>query len=121
MRKIIIFLLGLITVVTAGCASNQEVELLKQQNTLLKQQVSQIQEKEEEKEQPKTDNTYINMNPTQSTHINTTSIDDTTSTYDNDNTKNYCCKHCVKGKACGDSCINVNYTCHKWPGCACDD
>lgn len=31
-----------------------------------------------------------------------------------------CCKHCTKGKACGDSCISVSYTCHKGPGCACD-
>jgi len=31
-----------------------------------------------------------------------------------------CCKHCVKGKACGDTCININYTCHKPVGCACD-
>ena len=29
-----------------------------------------------------------------------------------------CCKICRKGKACGDSCINKNYTCHKPPGCA---
>ena len=32
----------------------------------------------------------------------------------------YCCKHCSKGKACGDSCISRSYTCHKAPGCACD-
>ena len=31
-----------------------------------------------------------------------------------------CCKVCTKGKACGDSCINRNYTCHQPPGCACD-
>jgi hypothetical protein len=31
-----------------------------------------------------------------------------------------CCKHCSKGKACGDSCISRSYTCHKAPGCACD-
>lgn len=31
-----------------------------------------------------------------------------------------CCKHCSKGKACGDSCISRSYTCHKPPGCACD-
>lgn len=33
---------------------------------------------------------------------------------------NSCCKVCRKGKACGNSCININYTCHKSPGCACD-
>ena len=33
---------------------------------------------------------------------------------------NSCCKVCRKGKACGNSCININYTCHKPPGCACD-
>ncbi len=31
-----------------------------------------------------------------------------------------CCKICRKGKACGNSCINVNYTCRQPPGCACD-
>ena len=31
-----------------------------------------------------------------------------------------CCKVCRKGKACGDSCINRSYTCHKGKGCACD-
>lgn len=31
-----------------------------------------------------------------------------------------CCKHCVNTKACGDGCINKNYTCTKPPGCACD-
>jgi hypothetical protein len=32
-----------------------------------------------------------------------------------------CCKHCRKGKACGDSCIAVEKQCHQPPGCACDD
>jgi hypothetical protein len=31
-----------------------------------------------------------------------------------------CCKICTTGKACGDTCINVNYTCHVGPGCACN-
>ncbi|WFF42868.1 hypothetical protein EVC62_15950 [Salinicola endophyticus] len=31
-----------------------------------------------------------------------------------------CCKVCRKGKACGNSCISRNYTCHRPPGCACD-
>lgn len=31
-----------------------------------------------------------------------------------------CCKVCTTGKACGDSCIARNKTCHKGPGCACD-
>jgi|GEM_PF-3290018 len=31
-----------------------------------------------------------------------------------------CCKVCKKGKACGDSCINRNYTCRNGAGCACD-
>jgi hypothetical protein len=31
-----------------------------------------------------------------------------------------CCKVCTTGKACGNSCINVNYNCHQPPGCACD-
>jgi hypothetical protein len=32
----------------------------------------------------------------------------------------YCCKHCSKGKACGDSCIARWKTCHKGKGCACN-
>ena len=32
-----------------------------------------------------------------------------------------CCKTCTTGKACGDSCINVNYTCSKPAGCACNE
>lgn len=31
-----------------------------------------------------------------------------------------CCKICGKGKACGDSCIARNKTCHKPAGCACN-
>ncbi|HSC87553.1 MAG TPA: hypothetical protein VLC09_09800 [Polyangiaceae bacterium] len=31
-----------------------------------------------------------------------------------------CCKVCSAGKACGDSCISRQKTCHKAPGCACD-
>jgi hypothetical protein len=31
-----------------------------------------------------------------------------------------CCKICRKGKACGDSCIASEKTCHVVPGCACD-
>jgi len=31
-----------------------------------------------------------------------------------------CCKHCVRGKACGDSCISWGKDCHKPRGCACD-
>lgn len=30
-----------------------------------------------------------------------------------------CCKMCSTGKACGNSCISKNYTCHQPPGCAC--
>ncbi|MBC76126.1 MAG: hypothetical protein CME64_08930 [Halobacteriovoraceae bacterium] len=31
-----------------------------------------------------------------------------------------CCRVCSVGKACGDSCISRNETCHKGAGCACD-
>lgn len=31
-----------------------------------------------------------------------------------------CCMVCSKGKACGDSCISRNKTCHKGRGCACN-
>ena len=35
-------------------------------------------------------------------------------------TSSTCCKICTTGKACGDSCISKNDTCHKPPGCACN-
>lgn len=31
-----------------------------------------------------------------------------------------CCKHCSKGKACGNTCISRDKTCHVGPGCACN-
>jgi hypothetical protein len=31
-----------------------------------------------------------------------------------------CCKICSKGKACGNTCIRRDYTCHVGRGCACD-
>ena len=31
-----------------------------------------------------------------------------------------CCKICSKGKACCDTCIRADYTCHKGRGCACN-
>jgi hypothetical protein len=31
-----------------------------------------------------------------------------------------CCKHCRTGKACGDTCIARDKTCHVGPGCACN-
>lgn len=31
-----------------------------------------------------------------------------------------CCKVCRKGRACGDSCINVGKECTEPPGCACN-
>jgi hypothetical protein len=31
-----------------------------------------------------------------------------------------CCKICIKGKACGNTCIARDRTCHVGPGCACN-
>ena len=31
-----------------------------------------------------------------------------------------CCRICVQGKACGDSCISAELTCQVGAGCACD-
>jgi hypothetical protein len=31
-----------------------------------------------------------------------------------------CCRHCSRGKACGDSCIARDKVCRTEPGCACD-
>ena len=35
-------------------------------------------------------------------------------------TRRACCKICTKGKACGDTCIRRDHTCHVGPGCACN-
>ena len=35
-------------------------------------------------------------------------------------TRPSCCRVCTVGKACGNSCINVTFTCHQPPGCACN-
>jgi hypothetical protein len=35
-------------------------------------------------------------------------------------TSDQCCKICHKGKACGDTCISRQDTCHVGQGCACD-
>jgi hypothetical protein len=35
-------------------------------------------------------------------------------------TSGQCCKICHKGKACGDTCISRQDTCHVGQGCACD-
>ena len=33
-----------------------------------------------------------------------------------------CCRVCIKGKACGNSCISSkSYTCRTPPGCACNE
>jgi hypothetical protein len=32
-----------------------------------------------------------------------------------------CCRVCHKGKACGNSCISREKSCHQPPGCACDE
>ena len=31
-----------------------------------------------------------------------------------------CCKHCHKGKACGNVCVARDAACFQPPGCACD-
>lgn len=31
-----------------------------------------------------------------------------------------CCRVCIRGKACGNSCISREYQCRQPPGCACD-
>lgn len=34
--------------------------------------------------------------------------------------QNTCCRTCRQGKACGDTCISIDRTCHRAPGCACN-
>ena len=31
-----------------------------------------------------------------------------------------CCRICVQGKACGDSCVSRDFICHEGAGCACN-
>lgn len=51
----------------------------------------------------------------------TSNYETPTNNYNDDyDTPSGCCKICSKGKACGDSCISRDYTCHKGVGCACD-
>ena len=33
--------------------------------------------------------------------------------------KDACCKHCTKGKPCGNTCIGASSKCNQPPGCAC--
>lgn len=105
--------------------SDQQIELLREQNTLLQQQI-------ETQKQVNTVNTANYPSSNNTSYDDTTSYDDnTTTTTTNTNynapsnnynapSQNSCCKVCSKGKACWDSCISRSYTCHKWPGCACD-
>ena len=43
-----------------------------------------------------------------------------TSPFGSHSLQQYCCKICSKGKACGDTCIARDRTCHVGPGCACN-
>ena len=45
---------------------------------------------------------------------------DAVSSYLPGTTGSACCKVCIVGKACGNSCISRSYTCRQPPGCACD-
>ena len=121
MKKSLLLSLSLLWLIfLAWCASDQQVELLQQQNDQLRQELQQQQNTQASDYETTTDystrstNTYDSST---SNYDNSSSSD----TYDNsyDDTSS-CCKICTKWKACGDSCINVNYTCHKWPWCACD-
>ena len=43
----------------------------------------------------------------------------TSESNDESSSSDRCCRKCVKGKPCGDSCISRDKECHKPPGCAC--
>ena len=43
-----------------------------------------------------------------------------TDNYNADEFSTKCCKICVKGKACGNTCIARDKTCHVGKGCACN-
>ena len=46
--------------------------------------------------------------------------DGTSTTLKDAQSKPVCCRICLQGKACGDSCIASELTCQSAPGCACD-
>lgn len=125
MKKLLIALVGLLSlIVLTGCTNDQEVELLRQQNILLQQQVSQQQQINEEINNNIQTNYGNSESSDQNNNTTSNNYDTPTTNY---NTPDYnvpsqssCCKICSKGKACWDSCISKSYTCHKWVGCACD-
>jgi hypothetical protein len=45
---------------------------------------------------------------------------ETSTTLSDSQDKPVCCKLCLQGKACGDSCIAAELACQAGPGCACD-
>ena len=45
---------------------------------------------------------------------------ETSTTLKEAQSKPVCCRICLQGKACGDSCIAAELTCQSAPGCACD-
>ncbi len=130
LRKILLVFIGLPTLFIAWCGNEQNIDQLKVQNTILQQEINQqkleatppVNNYKSSSNQANESTTYpvqekkVTPLVPQSQYNNTR-----TETIETDySTKTSCCKVCSKGKACWDSCISRSYTCHKWPGCACD-
>ncbi len=135
MKKLTLFLISFIFLwFLSGCSNTQEISVLQEQNRLLQQQIEQKNQELEEA----TTKTYSETTPTKTstnttyseeqykptaTQVESTPVVEEKPTYTPpiyESTQTSCCKICSKGKACWDSCISRSYTCHKWPGCACD-
>lgn len=136
MKKLSALLLFSITFL-AGCTETPTVTSLQQENAMLKQEISNSQQvkteepaknttqpaqQATEKYTPPAETYKPKTQPVEESNPVKSKFEPPTDSYDNDDNyrSSWCCKYCSKGKACGDSCINVNYTCHKGPGCACD-
>ncbi len=102
-----------------GCRNSQEVELLKQQNSILQQQVELQKQAIQESAVTTSDYPSNNVDTSNNYNTNIPNNDNNNTNYDTPS-QSACCKTCSKGKACGDSCISRSYTCHQPVGCACD-
>lgn len=145
MKKITLLLFLLCVIFLYGCSDSNEVQLLKEQNALLEQQIEQNRQeiqtqKVENQKTYNADQYQAKTNKSINAWItnNDKEIFDkpiykeyqkNEETYNQNRNNDYreeepslggCCKVCTKWKACWDSCISRSYQCHKWPGCACD-
>lgn len=129
LKKILYVGICLSSLLLVGC-TNESIEPVKVQNTVIQKEiakpVSQPLTTQKVKESKPVTKPNTNTYPTQEKKVDIpkpepTYYKATSEQVETDySQKMSCCKVCSKWKACGDSCISRSYTCHKWPGCACD-